>query len=118
MAGVCRVWQGQVVLAFFQREWYPVPRPRELQEAMLAHSQGKMTADELNTRFDKAVRETIESFEATGSPVVSDGEQTKSSFATHPVDGLDNLAADGVVIPFQDGHTRQLPRLTNRVMCV
>jgi len=89
-----------------------IPRPRELQDAMLAHSQGKMTADKLNTRFDTAVRETIESFEATGSPVVSDGEQTKSSFATYPLGGLDNLAADGVVIPFEDGHTRQLPRLT------
>ncbi|MFV1980613.1 MAG: cobalamin-independent methionine synthase II family protein [Rhodothermia bacterium] len=89
-----------------------IPRPRELQDAMLAHSQGKITADELNARFDTAVRETIESFEATGSPVVSDGEQTKSSFATYPLGGLDNLAADGVVIPFEDGHTRQLPRLT------
>jgi 5-methyltetrahydropteroyltriglutamate--homocysteine methyltransferase len=89
-----------------------VPRPRELQDAMVAHSQGKITTDDLNTQFDKAVRDTIERFEATGSPIVSDGEQTKSSFATYPLDGLDNVAADGVVIPFEDGHTRQLPRLT------
>jgi len=26
--------------------------------------------------------------------------------------GLDNLAPDGVTIPFADGHVRQLPRLT------
>ena len=89
-----------------------IPRPHELQNAMIAHSQGKITAAELNTEFDQAVRETIECFEATGSPIVSDGEQTKSSFATYPLDGLDNLADDGVIIPFEDGHTRQLPRLT------
>jgi 5-methyltetrahydropteroyltriglutamate--homocysteine methyltransferase len=44
--------------------------------------------------------------------VISDGEQRKPSFATYPLDGLDGLAPDGVVIPFEDGHTRQLPRLT------
>jgi 5-methyltetrahydropteroyltriglutamate--homocysteine methyltransferase len=42
--------------------------------------------------------------------VITDGEQTKPSFATYPLAGL-NLAPDGVVIPFADGHTRQLPRL-------
>jgi 5-methyltetrahydropteroyltriglutamate--homocysteine methyltransferase len=44
--------------------------------------------------------------------VITDGEQTKPSFATYPLRGLTNLASDGVVIPFADGHTRQLPRLT------
>ncbi len=79
---------------------------------MLAHAQGEMTSKELDILFDKAVSETINEFEATGSPVVSDGEQTKSSFATYPLDGLDNLATDGIIISFADGHTRQLPRLT------
>lgn len=46
-----------------------------------------------------ALRETIAEFEATGSPVITDGEQTKPSFATYPLAGLANLAADGVVIP-------------------
>lgn len=89
-----------------------VPRPRALQEAMAAHQDGRITADELDKLFDQAVKDTIEKFESTGSPIVCDGEQTKSSFATYPLDGLDNLAGDGVVIPFADGHTRQLPRLT------
>lgn len=89
-----------------------VPRPRELQDAMVAHGQGKLDAEELHLLFDQVVRDTIERFEATGSPVVSDGEQTKSSFATYPLDGLPNLAPDGVVIPFEDGHSRQLPCLT------
>jgi 5-methyltetrahydropteroyltriglutamate--homocysteine methyltransferase len=50
--------------------------------------------------------------EETGSPVITDGEQTKPSFATYPLSRTGNLASDGVVIPFADGHTRQLPRLT------
>jgi 5-methyltetrahydropteroyltriglutamate--homocysteine methyltransferase len=89
-----------------------LPRPRELQEAMVAFSQGNLSAETLNKLFDDVVKETIKRFEDTGSPVISDGEQTKSSFVTYPLDGLDNLAADGISIPFEDGHTRQLPKLT------
>ena len=55
---------------------------------------------------------TIAALEATGSPVITDGEQTKPSFATYPVHGLPNLVPGGVTIPFADGHTRQLPRLS------
>jgi 5-methyltetrahydropteroyltriglutamate--homocysteine methyltransferase len=44
---------------------------------------------------------------------VTDGEQRKPSFATYPIAGLTNLASDGVVIPFEDGHTRQLPVITS-----
>ena len=89
-----------------------LPRPRDLQEAMAAYSQGNLSLEKLNDHFDEVVKETIQRFEATGSPVISDGEQTKSSFVTYPLDGLDNLAADGISIPFEDGHTRQLPKLT------
>jgi 5-methyltetrahydropteroyltriglutamate--homocysteine methyltransferase len=60
---------------------------------------------------DRALLDTIRRFEETESPVITDGEQTKPSFATYPLDGL-ALAPDGVVVPFEDGHTRQLPRLT------
>ncbi|MFQ5549876.1 MAG: cobalamin-independent methionine synthase II family protein [Gemmatimonadales bacterium] len=89
-----------------------IPRPRELQEAMAASAQGEISDEALHALFDDAVRDTIERLEAAGSPVVSDGEQSKSSFATYPLEGLVNLAADGVVIPFEDGHSRQLPRIT------
>jgi 5-methyltetrahydropteroyltriglutamate--homocysteine methyltransferase len=44
--------------------------------------------------------------------VITDGEQSKPSFATYSIHGLKHLAPDGVVIPFADGHTRQLPKLT------
>jgi 5-methyltetrahydropteroyltriglutamate--homocysteine methyltransferase len=89
-----------------------IPRPNWLIEGMQAAAAGRLDSDELDGLFADAVRETVESFEATGSPVITDGEQRKPSFATYPVHGLDGLAPDGVVIPFADGHTRQLPRLT------
>lgn len=91
-----------------------IPRPRELIEAERAFSSGRIHEGEFESIRDDAVRDTIERFQATGSPVITDGEQAKPSFATYPVHGLDNLAADGVLIPFADGHTRQLPRLTSR----
>lgn len=89
-----------------------IPRPQELIEAGRDLGAGLMTPEAYAHFVDRAVRETIEQFEATGSPVITDGEQGKPSFATYPIDGLKNLAPDGVVIPFADHHTRQLPRLT------
>jgi 5-methyltetrahydropteroyltriglutamate--homocysteine methyltransferase len=90
-----------------------IPRPQALIDGMGAFAGGAMPIEELRGLQDAALRDTIERFEATGSPVISDGEQTKSSFVTYPLDGLANLAPDGAVIPFADGHTRQLPKLTS-----
>jgi methionine synthase II (cobalamin-independent) len=87
-----------------------IPRPQELLDAVANGGGG--SDDELARLYDAALRDTIERFEATGSPVITDGEQTKPSFATYPLEGVDGLAPDGVTIPFEDGHTRQLPRLT------
>jgi 5-methyltetrahydropteroyltriglutamate--homocysteine methyltransferase len=89
-----------------------IPRPRQLIEGVRAAGEGRVSPEELDVLFERALRDTIEQFEATGSPVISDGEQTKPSFATYPLHGLETLAPDGMVIPFEDGHTRQLPRLT------
>ena len=89
-----------------------IPRAPALLDAMRAFEAGRLDQAELARLGDEAVRETIAAFEATGSPVVTDGEQTKPSFVTYPVHGLRNLEPDGVTIPFADGHTRQLPRLS------
>src|ERR671919_1666345 len=88
-----------------------IPRPRELIEGIEAFASGRIPGRELDTLYDEAVRDTIERFEATGSPVITDGEQRKPSFVTYPIEGLEALAPDGVTIPFEDGHERQLPRL-------
>jgi len=88
-----------------------IPRTADLLAAMRAHTADKISAQQLKTAEESALRDTISRFEDTGSPVITDGEQTKPSFATYPLSGLSNLASDGVVI-FADGHTRQLPMLT------
>jgi 5-methyltetrahydropteroyltriglutamate--homocysteine methyltransferase len=77
-----------------------------------AFSSGAIKAAELDILVDRALTDTMRRFEATGSPVISDGEQTKPSFATYPIHGSTQLDPNGVVIPFADGHTRQLPKLT------
>jgi methionine synthase II (cobalamin-independent) len=89
-----------------------VPRPPELIEGMRGAAEGRVSDNELEALRDKALVQTIAEFEATGSPVITDGEQLKPSFVTYPIDGLATLSPDGVVIPFADGHTRQLPVLT------
>src|SRR5271170_7695214 len=89
-----------------------IPRPADLLAAIHAHSIGTISREQLLASEDAALRDTLARFEHTGSPIITDGEQTKPSFATYPLSGINNLAADGVVIPFADGHTRQLPRLT------
>jgi 5-methyltetrahydropteroyltriglutamate--homocysteine methyltransferase len=43
---------------------------------------GSLSEAELDALLAEAVRETIAEFEATGSPVVTDGEQRKPRFAT------------------------------------
>jgi 5-methyltetrahydropteroyltriglutamate--homocysteine methyltransferase len=89
-----------------------IPRPAYLLEGMGDFAAGKIDFTQLAVLEEKALADTIARFEQTGSPVITDGEQGKPSFATYPLAGLTSLAPDGVVIPFADGHTRQLPRLT------
>jgi len=97
-----------------------LPRPAKLQATIAAYDEGKVGFEELAAEQDAACRDSIERMEATGAPVVSDGEQRASSFATYPLTdtlagtGLaPNLAADGQYFAiFDDGHHRQLPRLT------
>ena len=89
-----------------------IPRPPELIEGMRGAARGQVSGDELDTLFEQALEQTIGELEATGSPVITDGEQLKPSFVTYPIHGLETLSANGVVIPFADGHVRQLPALT------
>ncbi|MBA4057122.1 MAG: 5-methyltetrahydropteroyltriglutamate--homocysteine methyltransferase, partial [Marivirga sp.] len=90
-----------------------IPRPTYLVEAMQALSQGQISEKEFQTLTDRSIKETLQEFERTGSPVITDGEQSKPSFATYPIHGMKQLDSDGVIIPFADGHTRQLPKLTS-----
>jgi len=96
-----------------------LPRPAKLQEAYAKYDAGEIGKDDLEQLQDAAVKDSIERFEATGSPVISDGEQRWSSFATYPI--AETLAGTGLApglgpggqyfAIFADGHGRQLPKL-------
>jgi 5-methyltetrahydropteroyltriglutamate--homocysteine methyltransferase len=86
-----------------------IPRPPELVRAIEA---GDIRDPELNPQFEEAIRDTISEFEATGSPIITDGEQRKyENFWTYSVFGMPNTTPDGFTIPFAAGHTRRMPRL-------
>jgi 5-methyltetrahydropteroyltriglutamate--homocysteine methyltransferase len=87
-----------------------IPRPQRLLDALSRHDGFDPALEPI---YEEAVRDTIERFEATGSPVVSDGEQRKfHNFWTYCVHGLPNSGPDGFRIPFAAGHTRRMLRLT------
>jgi len=98
-----------------------LPRPTYLQKALADYDAGKISHEDLVAAQDRAAKDSIERMEATGSLLVTDGEQRASSFATYPIidtlggAGLaDNLKADGQYFAiFDDGHHRQLPRLVS-----
>jgi 5-methyltetrahydropteroyltriglutamate--homocysteine methyltransferase len=88
-----------------------IPRPLSLIQAVVSLGDG--TDPSLDGLYEAATRDTIEQFEATGSPVITDGEQRKyHNFWTYSVHGLANTAPDGFKIPFSAGHVRRMPRLT------
>ena len=87
-----------------------IPRPPEL---LAAAAQYPNDDPRLHALYEAAILDTIGRFEATGSPVITDGEQRKyHNFWTYSVHGLANTADDGFKIPFAAGHTRRMPRLT------
>jgi 5-methyltetrahydropteroyltriglutamate--homocysteine methyltransferase len=89
-----------------------IPRPARLIEAIAAA--GNHADPALDPLYEDAIGDTIARFEATGSPVITDGEQRKyHNFWTYCVDGLSNTAPDGFRIPFAAGHVRHMPRLTS-----
>jgi 5-methyltetrahydropteroyltriglutamate--homocysteine methyltransferase len=88
-----------------------IPRPPKL----IAEVQKKGEPDpSLEPLYRSAVEDTVRQFEASGSPVITDGEQRKyHNFWTYSVHGLPNTAPDGFKIPFAAGHTRRMPRLSS-----
>lgn len=87
-----------------------LPRPARLQRTVLDAEIGLATQDDLETEQELAVRDTVERLEATGSPIVSDGEQRRQSFASYPL-ATDEVEAGPVFAVFADGHHRVVPSL-------
>lgn len=91
-----------------------IPRPPELVAAVRAG----LDARSLAPLLDEAVRATVAALEATGAPVVCDGEQGKlENFWSYPVHGAPNAAPDGFRIPAKlssnDDARHRMPRLTS-----
>lgn len=75
--------------------------------------EGVATRDGTDPLDEEAIRDAIERFEATGSPVITGGEQRKyHNFRTYCVQGSPNTTPDDFKIPFSAGHTRRMPHLT------
>lgn len=96
-----------------------LPRPQALLDAYAEHDAGRIDDAALDAAQDRAVRDTLEQCQATGAPIVSDGEQRRASFASYPVaDGAGTgvVSAPDVDEPhsaiFTDGHGRLLRQLT------
>jgi 5-methyltetrahydropteroyltriglutamate--homocysteine methyltransferase len=88
-----------------------IPRPTALIDAL---STTPAEDPALEPLYEAAIKDTLARFEATGSPVITDGEQRKyHNFWTYCVHGLPNTAPDGFRIPFAGGHTRRMPRLSH-----
>ena len=91
-----------------------LPRPTRLQRVVLDAEIGLVSQDELRAEQDRAVRDTLKRLEETESPIVSDGEQRRQSFASYP---LGTSAEEGgfregpVFAVFADGHHRVIPSL-------
>ncbi|MFJ2216744.1 cobalamin-independent methionine synthase II family protein [Streptomyces sp. NPDC101062] len=89
-----------------------LPRPHVLHLAFAEHAAGRLDDAELARVQGEAVADTLARLEKLGSQVLVDGDQGKPSSLTYPLTGLAGLEANGAVIPFADGHTRQMPVLT------
>ena len=97
-----------------------LPRPMKLQEAYADYDEGKITQAEFKAAQDEAAEDSIKRLEQTGETAVTDGENRESSFATYNLadtlagtGAAEHLALDGQYFAiFDDGHHRQLPRIT------
>jgi 5-methyltetrahydropteroyltriglutamate--homocysteine methyltransferase len=88
-----------------------LPRPVDLIDALARKDSDDPSLAPL---YEAAARDTIQRFEATGSPIITDGEQRKyHNFWTYPVHGLPNMNPNGFQIPFAAGHVRRMTRLTH-----
>lgn len=76
-------------------------KPPSSPALIAAVEQGDSGESRLAPLYEEAIRDTIERFEATGSPVVTDGEQRRyQNLWTYCVHGLPNTAPEGFRIPF------------------
>jgi 5-methyltetrahydropteroyltriglutamate--homocysteine methyltransferase len=78
-----RFWTGTLLaMAILTEPIGSIPRSASLLQAMVGFQAGKVSQAEIDAAYADALRDTIQKLEQTGSPILTDGEQTKPSFAT------------------------------------
>ena len=87
-----------------------LPRPTSLQRVMFDAGTGLASTAALECEAQQAVRDTLVKLEATGSPIVTDGEQRRQSFASYPI-ATEEVEEGPVFAVFADGHHRVVPGL-------
>ena len=65
-----------------------IPRSKDLLAAMNAYATGGGSREQLHASEDTAPRDMIALFERTGSPIITDGEQTPFYYGIHAVNFL------------------------------
>ncbi|KAF2071986.1 hypothetical protein CYY_006699 [Polysphondylium violaceum] len=91
-----------------------LPRPRDLQQAHEDFMSKKIDRKSYDEVLEMNLEHFVNSLESIGSPVITDGEVFKQSFALYPIAGVD-VDPNGATIPFNDGHVRQLPTIKGPV---
>ena len=75
-----------------------IPRPVDIMERL---AKGDGEDSDLVPLCEDAIRDASERFEATSSPIITDGEQRKyHNIVTYCVHGVPNAAPYGFKIPF------------------
>ncbi|KAN0029924.1 hypothetical protein ACTA71_008062 [Dictyostelium dimigraforme] len=100
-----------------------LPRSAELIQSINDFRNNVIDHSKLEIKCDCAINKTIKELIESKQNIVTDGEQSKISFIGYPlfksnqVDGdghVDMEKKNGVCIPFNDGHTRNIPLLNGK----
>ncbi|HKV05501.1 MAG TPA: hypothetical protein VJO53_10395 [Candidatus Acidoferrales bacterium] len=76
-------------------------RPPELLQARAAHSQRKLTQDELRSVEDRAILQTLEGQRKAGLPIFTDGELRRGSWLTDMADAVEGFVSDKVMLEWK-----------------
>ena len=86
-----------------------IPRPSKLLDAIKRYGSSHPSVEPL---YEEAIRDTIEQFEATGSPVITDGDNESITTSQLTASRVCRIPHRTGLNCHADGHARRLPRLT------
>lgn len=90
-----------------------LPRPRALLDLLKYTEADNEVSEEVRNTFDESIKAMVTRYEATGSPVITDGEYGKyPDFITYPLRGQSWRKTAGFGLTLDDINHCQLPELT------